>query len=289
MKVLVIGKNGQLGKSINEIVKKSKEANDFIFIGREELDLENRNDIIKYFKNNKFDIIINCAAYTEVDKAEINQKLAYQINYLSVLTLAKIIKKNNSRLIHISTDYVFKGDTRKAYFENDITNPINIYGKSKLAGERAILQTMKKNAIIIRSSWIYSNYGKNFVNTVTKLGKKRNNINIVYDQKGSPTYAKDLAKVILKIKNNETYKTQNLPSGIFHYSNVGSISWYEFAKEIFKIRKINCKIIPINSKDYISLASRPKNTSINIDKIVKQFKIKPVFWKKSLKKCLLKV
>ena len=289
MKVLVIGKNGQLGKSIREVVENSKEADDFIFIGRKELDLKKRNNIIKYFKNNKFDIVINCAAYTQVDKAEINQKLAYQINHLSVLTLAKVIKKNDSRLIHISTDYVFKGDTREAYLENDITNPVNIYGKSKLAGEKAILQFMKKNVIIIRSSWIYSNYGKNFVNTMTKLGKIRDNINIVCDQKGSPTYAKDLAKVILKIKNDYNYRTSNLPSEIFHYSNIGKISWYEFAKEIFKIENINCKIIPIKSKDYASLASRPKNTSINIDKIVQQFKVKPIFWKKSLKKCLEKV
>ena len=180
MRILVTGKNGQLGKSINKIVNASddknnyQQGNEFIFVGREELDLSSKSDINHYFdSNNKFDIIINCAAYTAVDKAEEEQELANQVNHLAVKQLAGIAKEQKAKLIYISTDYVFDGESDKPYLESDTPNPINVYGKTKLAGEKALQGTMPTDAIIIRTSWVYSEYGNNFVSTMLRLGKER--------------------------------------------------------------------------------------------------------------------
>jgi dTDP-4-dehydrorhamnose reductase len=210
MRILVTGKNGQLGKSINKIVYTHKcknnyqQDNEFIFVGREELDLSNNSSIINYFDNHdKFDIIINCAAYTAVDKAEEEQELVNQVNHLAVKQLAGIAKEQKAKLIHISTDYVFDGESDKPYIETDKTNPINVYGKTKLAGEKVLQTVMPMNAIIIRTSWLYSEYGNNFVSTVLRLGKERDELNIVSDQIGSPTYATDLAGAILEIIKNK--------------------------------------------------------------------------------------
>lgn len=286
MKIIVIGKNGQLGKAFFELVKKNKKKDKFYFISREDLNLESKKSICKYFNKNFFDIIINCAAYTKVDDAEKNFKIANKVNHLSVSTLAKIVKNYHSKLIHISTDYVFSGKLNKNYKESDIPKPINVYGKTKLAGEKAIKKIMKKNSIIIRSSWIYSEFGKNFLKTIIKAATKKREINIVNDQFGSPTNANDLARAIFKVINNNNFRNKNFPSDIYHFSNTGSTSWYLFAKEIFKLKRINCKINQINSIESNSLALRPKNTSLNIDKIVTNFKIKPLNWKKSLKNFL---
>jgi dTDP-4-dehydrorhamnose reductase len=191
MIILVTGKSGQLGRSINKLINTEVKADNnlisskFIFVGREELDLSNNNSIINYFDNHdKFDIIINCAAYTAVDKAEEEQELANQVNHLSVKQLAQIAKSQDSKLIHISTDYVFDGESDKPYTEIDETNPINVYGKTKLAGEKALQALMPANAIIIRTSWVYSEYGNNFVKTMLRLGKERNELNVVSDQIG---------------------------------------------------------------------------------------------------------
>jgi dTDP-4-dehydrorhamnose reductase len=200
MRILVTGKNSQLGKSIHKLVANTKKTDDLVFVGREELDLNSESDISHYFNNNdKFDIIINCAAYTQVDKAEKEVELANQINHLAVKQLANISNKQKIRLIHISTDYVFDGESNKPYMETDKTNPINVYGKTKLSGEKALQEAMPTNAIIIRTSWVYSEFGNNFVKTMLELGKQRGELNIVGDQIGSPTYAADLAEVILKI------------------------------------------------------------------------------------------
>ena len=203
MKILVTGKNGQLGQSIHKIVYTDKgidkNSNDFFFVGRKELDLGNNSNITNYFnKNNRFDLIINCAAYTAVDKAEEEQDFANQVNYLAVKQLAEIANKHKTKLMHISTDYVFDGESDEPYKETDKTNPINVYGKTKLAGERVLQEVMSTNAIIIRTSWMYSEYGNNFVKTILKLGKERDELNVVSDQIGSPTYATDLAKAIRK-------------------------------------------------------------------------------------------
>jgi len=293
MRILVTGKNGQLGKSINKIVNTGngknnyQQDNEFIFVGREELDLSNNSSIINYFNNNdKFDVIINCAAYTQVDKAEQEAELANQVNHLAVKQLASIANKQQARLIHISTDYVFDGESDKPYTEIDITNPINVYGKTKLAGEKALQAVMPINAMIIRTSWVYSEYGNNFVKTMLRLGKERDEINVVSDQIGSPTYATDLAKAILKIIDNRDYQDKDKATEIYHHSNKGEISWYDFTKEIFKLAKIDCKVSPITTEQYPTPAKRPDYTFMNKAKIAKTFSVNIPDWRKSLDTCI---
>ncbi len=287
MRILVTGKNGQLGKSIHKLVANTEQTDDFVFVGREELDLNSESNISHYFDSgNKFDIIINCAAYTAVDKAEEEQDQANQVNHLAVKQLVQIAKNQQAKLIHISTDYVFDGENNKPYTETDATNPINIYGKTKLAGEKVLKKIMPTDAIIIRTSWVYSEYGNNFVKTMLRLGKQRNELTVVNDQIGSPTYATDLANAILKILNNEDFKTKGQSTEIYHYSNEGEISWCEFAKEIFKIAKIDCKVNPIATEQYPTPAKRPKNTLMNKDKIAKTFSVNIPDWKESLNTCI---
>ncbi len=286
MRVILIGKNGQLGRSIQNIVDKKKYKNNFTFVGRDELDLSNDNNIDKYFDDNHFDLIINCAAYTNVDRAEEETALAEQINHLAVLKLSKVANKKKAKLIHISTDYVFDGKNVKPYSEIDKTNPINTYGRTKLSGEEALLKVMPTNAMVIRTSWIYSKYGNNFVNTMLNLGRKKNEINVVTDQIGSPTYADDIANDILKIIDNKKFIKNTMPSEIYHYSNLGEVSWHDFAKEIFKIAKLDCKVLPIKTSSYPTTAKRPLNTILNKDKIVQEFEINLSFWRDSLKKNL---
>ena len=293
MRILVTGKNGQLGRSIHKLVNtdskidNNQNSNEFIFVGREDLDLSSGNSISHYFsKNNKFDIIINCAAYTQVDKAEQEVELANQINHLAVKQLASIANEQQARLIHISTDYVFDGESDKPYIETDITNPINIYGKTKLSGEQALQAVMPINAIIIRTSWVYSEYGNNFVSTMLRLGKERDELSVVSDQMGSPTYAADLADAILEIIEHKKFRDVGQTTQIYHYSGEGEISWYEFAKEIFKIEKIGCEVNPVTSQQYPTPAKRPRNTLMNKDKIIKVFNIKISNWKSSLNTCL---
>ncbi len=293
MRILVTGKNGQLGRSIHKVISANSEidndygSNEFIFVGRRELDLSNDSNINHYFNsNNKFDIIINCAAYTTVDKAEEESELANKINHLAVKKIAEIANKQESKLIHISTDYVFDGESNKLYTETDITNPINVYGKTKLAGEKALQDIMSTDAIIIRTSWVYSEYGNNFVKTMLRLGKERNELSVVSDQIGSPTYATDLAEVILGIVNNKDYQDKNQSTQVCHYSNEGEISWYEFAKEIFKLAEVDCKVSPITTEQYPTPARRPMNTIMDKNKITKAFSVDTPDWKKSLNTCM---
>jgi dTDP-4-dehydrorhamnose reductase len=289
MRILVIGKNGQLGRSINKLVnaeaktENNPNLNKFIFVGRDELDLSNESNISHYFDiHDKFDIVINCAAYTAVDRAEEESELANQINHLAVKQLAEISNKRQTRLMHISTDYVFDGESDKPYTETDETNPINIYGKTKLAGEQALQKVMPTDAIIIRTSWVYSEFGNNFVKTMLRLGKERDELNIVSDQIGSPTYATDLAEVILKIINNTNYRNNKKSTEIYHYSNEGEISWYDFAKEVFELADIQCRVNPITTGEYPTPAQRPKNTVMQNDKIARIFGLKIANWKTSL-------
>ena len=291
MRILVTGKNGQLGRSIYKIVNTANgdnlPPNEFIFVGREELDLSSESSISHYFdSNDRFDVIINCAAYTAVDKAEEEQELANQVNHLAVKQLAGIAKEQKAKLIHISTDYVFDGTGSKPYKETDKTNPINVYGKTKLAGEKALQEIMPTNAMIIRTSWVYSEYGNNFVKTMLRLGKERDEINVVSDQIGSPTYATDLAKAILKIIDNRDYQDKDKATEIYHHSNKGEISWYDFTKEIFKLAKIDCKVSPITTEQYPTPAKRPRNTLMSKDKIIEEFSLEILDWKKSLETCI---
>ena len=283
MKILVTGKNGQLGKSIHKIVTSNEKNSEFVFVGREALDLSSQDSIINYFNNNSFDIIINCAAYTAVDKAEKEVELANYINHLAISKIAEISNENKVKLIHISTDFIFDGVSEKAYLESDDPSPLNIYGKSKLAGEVAVCASMQKNAIIIRTSGLYSEFSNNFVNTILRKAQKFDELNVVSDQYSSPTNASDLAKAIIQIINHKKFRNHDQLTQIYHYSSYGVCSWFEFAREILELANIDCQVNPIETKDYLTAAKRPKYSFLNTDKIVKGFGLEIPFWKDSLK------
>lgn len=281
--ILVTGANGQLGSEIQSL--SSHYIYQFYFVSKTELDITDMNSIKNYIKDKNINVIINCAAYTAVDNAENSQELAFKINTEGVRNLALISKENGIKLIHISTDYVFDGENFKPYIETDITSPQNIYGKSKLDGEKEMIGVNPKSSIIIRTSWVYGYYGKNFVKTMLKLGKERDSLCVVFDQIGTPTYAKDLAKAILDIL--PFVKNENVE--IYNYSNEGVISWYDFAKEIMCMAKLKCDIIPIERKDYLTLAKRPCFSVFNKAKIKKEFNLKIPYWKDSLYDCLIRL
>ena len=293
MRILVTGKNGQLGRSIHKLVNtdskidNNQSSNEFIFVGREELDLSSENSISHYFDNNdKFDIIINCAAYTQVDKAEKEEELANQINHLAVKQLASIANKQQARLIHISTDYVFNGRQYQPYIETDDVEPQGVYGKTKLSGEQVIQNNLKSNAIIIRTSWIYSEYGNNFVKTMLKLGNELESLNVIFDQVGTPTYAGDLAKVIIFIVRSNTFSQTDFKTQIYHFSNEGVCSWYDFAKTIFELTNTQCQVSSIETKDYPTPGTRPHYSVLNKSKIKQSYNLVIPYWKDSLKQCL---
>lgn len=288
MKILVIGSNGQLGRSLKKIASLNEPKTDhqFVFLSRKVLDLNKNEDIDRYFSKNLFDLIVNCAAYTSVDKAEEERGTANQINNLAVKRMAIAASKNKSKLIHISTDYVFDGSSNKDYVEDDIVNPINIYGATKEAGEKSIFSVMHLNAIIIRTSWVYSEFGNNFVKTMLKIGSKNKNLRVINDQYGSPTYAGDLAESIFEVIQKLNFQNKNFQSEIYHFSNNGNISWYQFAKKIFELSKINCKVSPVQSSEYKTIAKRPPNSCMNKNKFQDTFNIPMINWDLSLKKCI---
>jgi len=282
--ILVTGANGQLG---NELRLLSVMYSDytFTFIGRSDLDLSNTDDIWAYFTDKIFDVIINCAAYTAVDKAESDLALARAINTTAVDTLARIAKEKNISLIHISTDYVFDGENFKPYKESDSTNPQGIYGQTKLDGEQSMLAINPANSIIIRTSWVYSNFGNNFVKTMLRLGKERKELGVIYDQVGTPTYARDLAQAIISIIQYPKLDTQK-STEIYHFSNEGVCSWYDFALAIFEISDIHCTVKPIETLDYPTPAKRPHYSLLNKAKIKNTFNMTIPYWKDSLHQCL---
>ena len=285
--VLVTGKDGQLGKSIERMARQYPQY-DFKFVGRERLDLSSAENITEVFVDQHFDIIINCAAYTAVDKAETETELAEQVNYLAVQKLAEIAKQQESVLIHISTDYVFNGQNFKPYIESDLTEPQSIYGATKLKGEQTI-QEINPKGCIIRTSWVYSEYGNNFVKTMLKLGHERDSLNVIFDQVGTPTYAGDLAKTILQMVDggHSRFSIQNLKCcNVYHYSNEGVCSWYDFAKTIFGFSDIDCRVNPIETKDYPTPAERPHYSLLNKAKIKHDFELEIPYWKDSLQKCI---
>ncbi len=278
--ILVTGANGQLGSELQML---SKDYNyNFFFADRNTLDITNEKAINNFTQINNIDIIINCAAYTAVDKAENDKVNADKVNHLATEYLAQIAKVKNIKLIHISTDYVFDGKNYKPYNEDDITNPNGVYGYTKLAGEQAMQTINPKNSIIIRTSWVYSSFGANFVKTMLRLGKEKEQLRVIFDQVGTPTYAKDLAKAILDIIPN----IKNKKVEIYNYSNEGVLSWYDFAKEIMRMAKLECQIDPIETKEYPTPATRPHYSLLNKAKIKKEFGIKIPYWKDSLDACL---
>jgi dTDP-4-dehydrorhamnose reductase len=283
-KVLVTGKSGQLGQSLLPLTQ-GLSLPGVTYVGRDELDLSSAISISKYFEGKVFDVIINCAAYTAVDKAESEQVQANQINHLAVKQLAEIAKQQGCVLIHISTDYVFDGQNFKPYVEQDLTDPQSVYGETKLKGELAI-QAINPKGCIIRTSWVYSEFGNNFVKTMQRLGSERQELNIIFDQVGTPTYAGDLAQAILDIVDNNFSNTENQ---IYHFSNEGVCSWYDFAKTIFEQSGINCKVSPIETKNYPTPATRPHYSLMNKAKIKTHFNISIPYWKDSLKICMQKL
>jgi len=290
MRILVTGKNGQVGQSIQNIVNKTSNTNmknyQFVFVGRDELDLSKVSSIEAYFEKNKFDVAINCAAYTNVEQAEGDEYDASLINHLAVKEIATIAKNKNMKLIHISTDFVFDGNKSKPYIETDTTSPINIYGKTKLAGEFSAISIMKFNAVVFRSSWIYSEFGNNFVDTIIRNATLKGQLQIISDQFGTPTYANDLAQTIINILAEDKFNMPEMPSEIYHYSNEGECSWFDFAKEIVDILQIDCNLSPITSDDYPQLAKRPKYSVLSKKKISEEFDLNINYWKDSLKSCL---
>ncbi|HED6594758.1 TPA: dTDP-4-dehydrorhamnose reductase [Campylobacter coli] len=277
--ILVIGKNGQLASEIRYFCNNKY---NFIFKGKEELNLQNEEKLYKIIQEDNIKTIINCAAYTAVDLAEKEIEKASILNYECVEILAKLVKQHDLKLIHTSTDYVFDGKTNIPYKENDTTNPLSVYGKTKLKGEQVIMEIAPRNTIIIRTSWLYSSYGKNFVKTMQNLGRQREGLGVVFDQIGTPTYARDLAEVIVNILP----AIQNEKPEIYHYSNEGVASWYDFAKEIMKLSQLDCNIKPIESKDFPTLAPRPYYSVLNKQKIKEKFHIEIPYWKDSLERCI---
>lgn len=281
MNVVVTGSNGQLGSEFKNL--KLNDI-DWVFLNSNQLDITNNDFVRKYFKSKKTDLIINCAAFTNVDGAEENIKQAILVNKTGVQNLVEICSLHGIKLIHYSTDYVFDGLSNTPYIESNQTNPSSIYGQSKLDGEKIIL-TSNIYGLIIRTSWLYSSYGKNFVKTMIKRAESKNEIKVVSDQKGSPTFTHDLVKATLKIISSNNYKWKKR-ADVFHYSNQGNCSWYEFAYEIFRIKKIQVNIIPVLSEEFETIVNRPKYSLLDSSKIKMVFDLKIPHWKESLKTML---
>ena len=275
--ILVTGGNGQLGSELREIAYNYQDYN-FLFTDVKTLDITNHTTVASFIESNNITIIINCAAYTSVDKAESEPELSDAINHLAVANFAQIAKENNIKLIHISTDYVFDGNNHKPYVETDIPNPQSVYGKTKLDGELAMQQIKPANSIIIRTSWVYSKYGNNFVKTMLRLAETKDEISVVTDQIGTPTNAADLAKTILSILS----KIKNKSVEVYNYSNEGVCSWYDFALTIFEKNEISVKIKPITSDQFPTKASRPFFSVLSKNKIKEKFQIEIPHWRKRL-------
>ena len=287
MNILVTGSNGQLGSEIKDVSASYKSFR-FFFMDLPALDICNSSQLDLFIAKNKIHTVINCAAYTAVDAAEENAVIAEQINGAGVLNLVHALTKVNGKLIHISTDYVFDGNGFLPYQESDKTNPMGVYGKTKRNGELAVING-DIDGIVIRTSWLYSAYGTNFVKTMRRLGKERNELNVIYDQLGTPTNASDLAKTCLDILAYSKETNINAKGNVYHYSNEGVASWYDFAKSIMELGKIDCEVIPIETKDYLTEAKRPHFSVLNKAKIKNDFEIEIPYWRASLAQCISKL
>ena len=278
--IIVTGANGQLGKEIRDLADQYNQFH-FIFLSKEDLPIEQFEKVQQYFEKVKPAYCINCAAYTAVDKAETEMAAAMLINGDAAGVMAKVCSSFNTKFIHISTDYVFDGTATVPYKEDHITNPVNYYGATKLRGEQLCAEN-NDQCIIIRTSWVYSEYGNNFVKTMIRLMKERVSLNIVNDQVGTPTAAADLGKVMLDIIAGTQKDSANWVPGIYHFSNEGIISWYDFAVAIKTLTSSNCVINPIPTSSYPTAAKRPAYTAFNKDKIKSTWHIDIADWKTSL-------
>lgn len=283
--ILVTGSNGQVGSEIQYLSTQMTNYQ-FVFANSKDLDITDETAINTIFDQYQFQYCINCAAFTAVDKAESDVENAQKVNAAAVEYLAKACKKHNTQLIHLSTDYVYHSEhINRPYRENDATNPKCIYGKTKLEGD-LIATAILSDAIVIRTSWVYSSFGNNFVKSMIRLGNKLNHLRIVYDQIGTPTYARDLAKAMLTIVSKIEDKTIENHGGIYHYSNEGVTTWYDFALAIFELKNIEVTTAPIESKDYPTPAKRPHFSVLNKEKIRTTFDLSIPHWRTALVECL---
>lgn len=279
MNILITGSKGQLGNEMQLAAVRYPQFN-YIFTDIDELDICDKAALESFVKANAVDVIVNCAAYTAVDKAEDDVDLCYKINRDAVENIALVASANGLKVIHVSTDYVFDGTNYMPYTEDQAVCPASVYGKSKLAGEEVLTANLK-NAVIIRTSWLYSSFGNNFVKTMIKLGTERDALNVIFDQVGTPTYAADLAEAILQIVSAESF----VP-GIYHFSDEGVCSWYDFTKTIHRLSGITCNVQPIESKDYPTRTPRPHYSVLNKSKIKSTYNIQIPHWEESLIKCI---
>jgi dTDP-4-dehydrorhamnose reductase len=280
--ILVTGAKGQLGNELHLVVEDNNKINQYFFTDVSELDITVKSAVAAYLESNKIDIVVNCAAYTNVDKAEDDRENADLINHIGPKNLAEVCRERNGFLIHTSTDYVFDGTKNTPYTETDETKPLGVYGETKLRGENAIINSGCEY-VIIRTSWLYSSFGKNFLKTMQKLTAEKESLNVVFDQVGTPTYAGDLADVIYKIilKNDGNIKNQ-----IYHFSNEGVCSWYDFAVAINEAFGHNCKVLPCHSEEFPSKVTRPSFSVLDKTKIKNALGIEINNWRESFLVCL---
>lgn len=285
--VLVTGSNGQLGSELQALIERVNLPFRFFFTDADELDITDMQQISSFASDNSVQYIVNCAAYTDVNRAEINMETAYAVNEKAVENIAVVAKQQGIKVIHISTDFVFDGSSEVPYTENMAPHPLSVYGKSKLKGEEA-LQSIADDWIIIRTSWLYSEFGSNFVKTMIRLMKEQDKLTIVADQRGTPTYAADLAEMmlhILQFSEDNEWKT-----GLYHFSNRGETTWFGFAEEIKKHAGIeSCELIPVKTYEYNSVAERPAYSVMNLSKISAAFQVEIPKWEEALERCMRKM
>ncbi|MGD0581322.1 MAG: dTDP-4-dehydrorhamnose reductase [Bacteroidales bacterium] len=280
---LITGAKGQLGNEL-KVASKKYFGNDFIFTDLDTLDITDGNKLHEFIKKRKPNWIINCAAYNFVDKAEEEQEKARMINGLAVKNIVSVIRDTSCRLVHLSSDYVFDGRSSVPYREADPANPLSVYGKSKLEGEKYAM--LHPQSMVIRTSWLYSSFGNNFVKTILKLASEKDSLKVVEDQVGSPTYAADLANAILNIVAGVNSNQIAFNGGIYHYSDEGSCSWYEFAVAILGEAGIKTPVIPVKTGEYPAVAPRPQYSVLNKSKILENYRLAIPHWRTSLSKCI---
>jgi dTDP-4-dehydrorhamnose reductase len=282
MKILVTGANGQLGKCLSDVSKKTDW--DWVFTTREQLDITDNELVSLVIETENPDLIVNTAAYTQVDKAETEQHIAFEINRNGIANLAAIVQRKRTKIIHISTDYVFEGIGDIPYNESRLVYPQSAYGFSKAAGEKYLLENLDERSYVVRTAWLYSEYGHNFVKTMMRLGAEKDEINVVDDQLGTPTYARDLASGILRMI--EKIEQNDAPTGVYHFTNKNITSWFQFATQIMKMAHLNCHVNPITTSQFPTLAKRPAFSALNSDKFESIFNFAIRNWEEALQDCI---
>ena len=282
MNILVTGSNGQLGNELRLLAPENAQHN-FLFTDIEELDITNKTAVFDFVSLNKVEMIINCAAYTAVDRAESDEDVARLINALAVLNLGEAASETGAKIVHMSTDYVFNGKSYLPYKETDMPEPASAYGRTKLEGEQ-LLSEACPDAVIIRTAWLYSEFGNNFVKTMLRLGKERDSLNVVYDQIGSPTFAGDLAQTIMTIVNADKWV-----GGIYHFTNEGICSWYDFTCAIHQLAGIQCDVRPIRSEQYPTPTERPHYSVLDKEKIKATYGVSVPHWYDALQRCIIRL